>query len=78
MEIYLSKELQELVKQRVEAGHYYSADEMISHALWLLDATDRFNDMQTDVLRKEIQKGLDSGPSAPLDIEAIKKEVRRS
>ena len=67
MDIFLPAQLEELVKKKVESGRYYSASEVIVDALWLLDARDRFVEMQTEELRKEIQKGLDSGPSIPGD-----------
>ena len=77
MEISLPRELQELVKQKVESGRYYSASEVIVDALWLLDARDRFVEMQTEELRKEIQKGLDSGPATAFDFEELKAKARQ-
>ena len=77
MNISLTPELEELVKQKVESGLYNSASEVFVEALWLLDARDRFQEVQLETLCKEIQKGLDSGVSAPLDIEAIKAEGRK-
>jgi antitoxin ParD1/3/4 len=67
MDISLPPQLEELVKQKFESGQYYTASEVVIEALWLLDARDRFREVQTKELRKEIQKGLDSGPSIPGD-----------
>ncbi|HXF41740.1 MAG TPA: hypothetical protein VN687_18620 [Blastocatellia bacterium] len=43
----------------------------------LLDDHDRLQQIKLERLRNDIQKGLDSGESAPLDIEEIKAEARK-
>ena len=60
MNIFLTPELEELVKQKVESGLYNSATEVIHEALWLLDERDRLGEMKLEALRKDIQKGIDS------------------
>lgn len=77
MQISLPPQLQELVKRKVESGLYFCASEVIVEALWLLDARDRLREIKLEELRKEIQKGLDSGPAAPLDFEKIKARGRQ-
>ena len=67
MDIFLPQQLEELVKQKVESGQYSCASEVVVDALWLLYYQDRFREMKLEELRKEIQKGLDSGPSIPGD-----------
>jgi antitoxin ParD1/3/4 len=67
MDISLPPQLEELVKHKVDSGQYNCASEVVVEALWLLDARDRFREVQTEELRKEIQKGLDSGLSIPGD-----------
>ena len=37
---------------------------------------DRLYQIRLEELQKEIQKGLDSGPATPLDINEIKSKVR--
>ena len=64
MKVSLDLESEKLVKKKIEEGHYGSPDEMVAEGLRLLDLRDR---KLTD-LRVGIQKGLDSGPSEPLDI----------
>jgi antitoxin ParD1/3/4 len=67
MHVSLPAQLEELVRQKVESGAYYSAGEVIVEALWLLDARDRLREIKLQELRKEIQIGLDSGPAIPGD-----------
>jgi antitoxin ParD1/3/4 len=62
MQISLPPQLEELVRQKVKSGLYTCASEVVVAALWLLDARDRFREMKLEELRKEIQKGFDSGP----------------
>lgn len=77
MNVSLPLELKELVKRKVETGQYTCASEVVIEALWLLDARDRLREIKLQELRKEIQKGLDSGPAAPVDFEEIKARGRR-
>jgi antitoxin ParD1/3/4 len=41
-------------------------------ALQLLDERDQLNSLKLESLRQDIQKGVDSGEAAPLNIDAIK------
>ncbi len=77
MNVSLTPELEQLVRRKVESGLYNSASEVVRDALRLLDDRDRFREMKIEELRKEIQKGLDSGPSKPVDFEAIKARGRK-
>ena len=76
MNVSLTPELEELVRLKVESGLYNSASEVVREALHLLDDRDRLREIKIEKLRKEIQKGLDSGPSKPVDFEAIKARGR--
>jgi antitoxin ParD1/3/4 len=51
--------------------------EVVGEALRLLDDDDRVQQIKLERLRNDIQEGLDSGASAPLDIEEIKAEARK-
>ena len=66
MNISLTPELEELVERKVQSGLYGSSSEVIREALRLLDERDKLK-----ALRQDIQDGLDSGESTPLDVEAI-------
>ena len=73
MNVSLTPQLENFVRQKVESGLYGSASEVVREALRLLGERDR----RMDALRQDIRDGLVSGPSAPLDTEAIKTEGRR-
>ena len=77
MNISLTPQLEELVKKKVESGRYGSASEVLREALRLLEERDRLYAIRLEALREEIQKGLDSGPTTPLDIEEIKPRGRK-
>jgi antitoxin ParD1/3/4 len=77
MNISLTPHLENLVKSKVESGLYNSASEVMREALRLLEERDRLRNMRLEELRREIQKGIDSGVATPLDMEEIKASGRR-
>ncbi|MGA7933843.1 MAG: type II toxin-antitoxin system ParD family antitoxin [Kovacikia sp.] len=77
MNISLTPQLESLVKRKVESGLYNSASEVMRDALRLLEECDRVREIRLEELRREIQKGIDSGPATPLDIEEIKARGRK-
>ncbi|MGB8700795.1 MAG: type II toxin-antitoxin system ParD family antitoxin [Thermosynechococcaceae cyanobacterium] len=78
MNISLTPHLENLVKSKVESGLYNSASEVMRDALRLLEERDRMQEIRLEELRREIQKGIDSGTATPLDIEEIKARGRFS
>lgn len=72
MNISLTPHLEEIVKGKVESGLYNSASEVMREALRLLEERDQLRTLRLEELRREIQKGIDSGEATPLDIEDIK------
>jgi antitoxin ParD1/3/4 len=77
MNVPLTAQLEKVVKEKVASGRYNSASEVVSEALRLLDDHDRLQQIKLERLRNDIQDGLDSGESEPLDIDAIKAEARK-
>ena len=77
MTVELTPAQEALIQEQLETGHYHSRAEVIAEALELLSDRMRLEQMKLERLRAEIQKGLDSGESTPLDMGAIKKEARR-
>jgi len=65
------------VKGKVESGLYNSVSEVMREALRLLEERDQLRELRLDELRRDIQKGIDSGTSTPLDIEEIKARGRK-
>ena len=77
MNISLNPHLEEWVKGKVESGFYNSASEVMREALRLLEERDQLRELRVEELKREIQKGIDSGEATPLDIEAIKARGRQ-
>ena len=77
MNVSLTPQLEEFVKNKVESGMYGSASEVMREALRLLEERDRIRAMRLEELRAEIQKGIDSGDPKPLDFEALKERLRK-
>lgn len=77
MNISLNPHFEELVKGKVESGLYNSVSEVMREALRLLEERDQLRDLRLEALRRDIQKGMDSGEATPLDIEDIKSRGRK-
>ncbi len=77
MNVSLTARLEKLIKQKVATGRYSSASEVVREALRLLEERDLTQAAKLEALRADIREGLDSGPGAPLDIEAIKSAGRK-
>jgi antitoxin ParD1/3/4 len=74
MNVNLTPQLEEMVRQKVSSGLYTSASEVIREALRLLEEQDRLCAAKLDRLRHDIQDGLNSGPAAAWDAGGIKRE----
>lgn len=76
MNINLTPQLEEMVRQKVVSGLYTSASEVVREALRLMDEKDRLQLAKLAQLRQNIQDGLDSGPAAAWDAAEVKREGR--
>ena len=76
MNINLTPQLEEMVRQKVTSGLYTSASEVVREALRLMDEKDQLRVAKLDQLRQAIQEGLDSGPAVELDPEEVKRAGR--
>ena len=65
MNISLNPHFEELVKSKVESGLYNSVSEVMREALRLLEERDQLRELRLEELRREIQKGIDSGAANP-------------
>jgi antitoxin ParD1/3/4 len=80
MNISLTPQLEAFVQEKVASGLYSSASEVVRDALRMLEEQDRVKATKLEMLRREIQKGideLDRGEGIPLDVEEIKQEAKR-
>jgi len=76
MNVNLTPQLEEMVRQKVESGLYSSASEVVREALRLMDEQDRLRAAKLDQLRQGIGAGLNSGPATAWDAEQIKRDGR--
>ena len=74
--INLTPQLEEMVRQKVNSGLYTSASEVVREALRLMEEKDRLRAAKLEQLRQDIQEGLDSGPAAAWDAAEIKRQGR--
>lgn len=79
MNVSLTPQLEDYVKQKVDAGLYNSASEVMREALRLLEEQDTLKEMKLEALRRDLQVGideLDQGEGRPLDMKEIKAKAR--
>jgi antitoxin ParD1/3/4 len=76
MNINLTPQLEDLVRQKVASGLYTSASEVVREALRLMEEKDRLLGAKLDQLRQDIRDGVNSGPAQPWDPEEIKRAGR--
>ncbi len=76
MNVNLTPQLEEMVRQKVTSGRYTSASEVVREALRLMDEQDQLRAAKLQQLRQDVRAGLDSGASAPWDGEQAKRAGR--
>ena len=77
MNINLSPQLEELVRNKIASGIFNSASEVVQEALRLMDAQDRIRATKLDQLRLDIREGLDSGTATVWNPDEVKQEGRK-
>ena len=76
MNVSLTDELANFVKDKVSTGRYGSSSEVIREALRLMEKHDRQEAEKLRLLRKAWRDGIDSGDAGEVDFSALKKEAR--
>lgn len=74
--INLTPQLEEMVRQKVNSGLYTSASEVVREALRLMEEKDRLREAKLEQLRQYIQEGVASGPVGAWDAAEIKRQGR--
>ncbi len=77
MNVNLSPQLEDMVRQKVASGLYTSASEVVREALRMMEAQDQLRAAKLEQLRQDIREGLESGESTPWDADEIKQEGRQ-
>lgn len=73
MRVTLTEQLAEIVRQKLDSGHYASVEDVFAEALKLLDQRDK----KLAALREDIREGLASGPGRLFDEEVVKEIKKR-
>ncbi|MCX5891936.1 MAG: type II toxin-antitoxin system ParD family antitoxin [Deltaproteobacteria bacterium] len=77
MNVNLTPQLEDMVKQKVASGLYNSASEVVREALRLMEEQARVRAVKLEQLRQDIRDGLNSGEPTPWDPEEIKRAGRQ-
>jgi len=59
--------LERFIEDQVASGRYQDADDVIRTALQLLQDQELHGGWTVEELRREVQKGIDSGPGIPAE-----------
>jgi len=77
MNVNLSPQLEDMVRQKVASGLYTSASEVVREALRMMDAQDQMRSAKLTQLKQDIHDGLNSGTATAWQPDAIKNEARK-
>lgn len=77
MNINLTPQLEELVREKVSSGLYNSASEVVREALRLMEAQDQLQRIKLKQLRRDLREGLESGPPTLWNAEEVRRAGRR-
>jgi len=77
MNINLTPQLEEIVRQKVSSGLYNSASEVIREALRIMEAQDQLRTIKLERLRQDIRDGMESGPATPWNVAEMKRVGRK-
>ena len=79
MNVMLKPELERFIDEKVKAGHYADANDIVNEALEVLKEQEEFSAEQVTYLRRELGRGvdqLDQGHCAQFDAQKIIAEER--
>ncbi len=60
MNVSLTPHFDDFINEKIKSGQYHSASEVVRAALRLLEQQEELKQARIDILRQEIQKGIDS------------------
>jgi antitoxin ParD1/3/4 len=76
MNVNLTPQLEDLVRSKVSSGLYTSASEVVREALRLMQEQDRLREAKLEELRRDVRRGLESGPSQDWNATEVKAAAR--
>lgn len=71
--VVLSEHFREFAERKVREGRFASTSEVVRAGLRLLEAEEE----KIEILRREIQKGIDSGAAEPFQLDEFLAEMHR-
>jgi len=77
LNVNLTPQLEDLVRQKVSSGRYNSASEVVREALRLMESQDQIQAAKLEQLRHDIREGMESGPAKPWNVEVVKNKGRK-
>lgn len=75
--VALGSHFESFIKAQVASGRYNNASEVVREGLRLLQDQEELRRMRFDMLRAELQRGLDSGPAKPFDLQEVRSAGKR-
>lgn len=63
----IGEHFEQFIQSQLESGRYSSASEIVRNALRLLEEREQLRQIQLDLLRQDIQAGIDSGEGLPAE-----------
>lgn len=72
----LGNHYETFVRDLLASGRYASASEVVRDGLRLLEDREKEREAKISALRAAVREGLESGPAAPLDMDAVKVRAR--
>jgi putative addiction module CopG family antidote len=76
LSVHISADLEKRIQEKLAAGSYRSADEVISEALLALEQRDQQLAARATAFKQEIERRLASGPAVLMDFAAVKRAIR--
>jgi len=80
MNVSLTPALEKLIQRKIKSGLYNSASEVVREALRLLDEHDKMRELKLNLLREELQEGLnqlDKKQYSKKSLSSIARSVRK-
>lgn len=75
--VALGSHFESFIKAQVASGRYNNASEVVREGLRLLQDQEELRRMRFDMLRAELQRGLDSGPAGAFDLQEVRSAGKR-
>eukprot|EP01035_Chromulina_nebulosa_P016115 gene16115-biopygen13730 len=76
LKVTVGAEFETFIERLIESGRYSIAAEVVDDALYYFEERERADDAKLELLRAEIQKGIESGPGREVDAKTLAEEIK--